>query len=127
MQVITLFCIYNYYWLLSLLIIQTTLFYYYYSMYIVDFKKENYLLCIYYCDRIEWKIKKFKEHWWSHFEKNYHIHIYTLSKVGLYLPRLVFTHGQLYVTVSRVKFKKELKILILNKDENISNSTTNVI
>jgi len=37
----------------------------------------------------------------------------SLSKVGLYLPRSVFTHGQLYVAVSRVKTKTTLKILIL--------------
>ena len=27
----------------------------------------------------------------------------SLSRVGLYLSLLVFTHGQLYVTISRVK------------------------
>ncbi|XP_068477169.1 uncharacterized protein [Phaseolus vulgaris] len=51
----------------------------------------------------------------------------TLNKVGLYLPRPVFTHGQLYVVVSRVKSKKGLKILILDDNENTNNSTTNVV
>jgi len=51
----------------------------------------------------------------------------TLNKVGLYLPRLMFTHGQLYVVVSRVKSKKGLKILILDDNGNTSNSTTNVV
>ena len=38
----------------------------------------------------------------------------TIEKLGLYLPTPVFTHGQLYVAVSRVKKKEDLKILILD-------------
>jgi len=30
-----------------------------------------------------------------------------LSKVGLYIPDPVFTHGQLYIVVSKVKTKKK--------------------
>jgi len=51
----------------------------------------------------------------------------TLSKVGLYLPRPIFTHGQLYVVVSRVKSEKYLKILILDEDGQQTTSTTNVV
>jgi len=51
----------------------------------------------------------------------------TLSKVGLYLPRPIFTHGQLYVAISRVTTKKGLKILILDEDGKVSNTTTNVV
>ncbi|XP_027932723.1 uncharacterized protein LOC114188325 [Vigna unguiculata] len=60
----------------------------------------------------------------------------TLSKVGLYLPCPVFTHGQLYVAISRVTTKQGLKILILDEDgkiiildedEKVSNTTTNVV
>jgi len=51
----------------------------------------------------------------------------TLKKVGLYLPRPVFTHGQLYVALSKVKSKKGLKILILDDNGNTTNLTTNVI
>jgi len=51
----------------------------------------------------------------------------TLNKVGLYLPRPVFTRGQLYVVVSRSKSKKGLKILILDDNGNTNNSTTNVV
>lgn len=51
----------------------------------------------------------------------------SLSQVGLFLPRPVFTHGQLYVALSRVKRKKGLKILICNKDMNIGNTTKNVV
>ena len=51
----------------------------------------------------------------------------SLSKVGLYLPRPVFTHGQLYVAPSRVKSKKGLKVVISDPDGNLSNTTTNVV
>jgi ATP-dependent exoDNAse (exonuclease V) alpha subunit len=51
----------------------------------------------------------------------------SLSKVGLYLPRPVFTHGQLYVAVSRVKSKKGLKVVVCDNEGNISKNTTNVV
>ncbi|XP_016206689.1 ATP-dependent DNA helicase PIF6-like [Arachis ipaensis] len=34
----------------------------------------------------------------------------TLSHIGLYLHKPVFTHGQLYVALSRVKSKRDLKL-----------------
>ncbi|GKA35145.1 ATP-dependent DNA helicase PIF1-like protein [Tanacetum coccineum] len=40
----------------------------------------------------------------------------TLSQVGLFLRRHVFSYGQLYVAVSRVKNKKGLKVLCSDKD-----------
>jgi len=51
----------------------------------------------------------------------------SLSKVGLYLTRPVFTHDQLYVAVSRVKTKTRLKVLILDEDENVLDNTKNVV
>jgi ATP-dependent DNA helicase PIF1 len=51
----------------------------------------------------------------------------SLSKVGLYLPRPVFTHGQFYVAVSRVTTKKGLRMLILDEDGKICTTTTNVV
>ncbi|GJR50471.1 ATP-dependent DNA helicase PIF1-like protein [Tanacetum coccineum] len=54
-------------------------------------------------------------------------HGQSLSKVGLYLTRPVFTHGQLYVAVSRVTSKKGLKVVVCDKDGNISKTTTNVV
>ena len=38
----------------------------------------------------------------------------TFDKVGLYLPQEVFTHGQLYVALSRTRSKEGLKIDLEN-------------
>ncbi|XP_028801295.1 ATP-dependent DNA helicase PIF1-like [Neltuma alba] len=51
----------------------------------------------------------------------------SLHSVGLFLPHPVFTHGQLYVAVSRVLRKSGLKILILDTDGKASNRTNNVV
>ncbi|XP_074288484.1 uncharacterized protein LOC141613640 [Silene latifolia] len=51
----------------------------------------------------------------------------SLAHVGLYLPRSVFTHGQLYVTISRVTSKKGLKVLICDNDKRVSNRPNNVV
>jgi ATP-dependent DNA helicase PIF1 len=51
----------------------------------------------------------------------------TLGHVGLYLPRPVFTHGQLYVAVSRVRTRDGLKILIVDERDNVKTSTVNVV
>ena len=51
----------------------------------------------------------------------------SLSRVGVYIPKPVFTHGQLYVAVSQVTSRKGLKLLILDKDNNVCKETTNVV
>ncbi|GJT77156.1 ATP-dependent DNA helicase PIF1-like protein [Tanacetum coccineum] len=48
----------------------------------------------------------------------------SLSKVGLYLPCPVFTHGQLYVALSRVKSKRGLKVVVCDEEGNVSKTTT---
>ena len=51
----------------------------------------------------------------------------TLSSVGVYLKKPVFTHGQLYVAVSRVNSKKGLKMLIEDDDGNCTDTTRNIV
>ncbi|KAJ9535557.1 hypothetical protein OSB04_un001309 [Centaurea solstitialis] len=51
----------------------------------------------------------------------------SLSRVGLYLSRPIFTHGQLYVAVSRVKSKERLKVVVCDANGETTNTTTNVV
>ncbi|XP_022883309.1 uncharacterized protein LOC111400092 [Olea europaea var. sylvestris] len=49
----------------------------------------------------------------------------TLDFVGLYLPELVFCHGQLYVALSRAKTSKSLKVLLKPSNaDNLHNACT---
>ena len=47
----------------------------------------------------------------------------SMSTVGLYLPSPIFSHGQLYVALSRVKMISVLKILIFEKDKRSTSKT----
>jgi len=51
----------------------------------------------------------------------------TLSRVGIYLKKPVFTHGQLYVAISRATSRCGLKILIENDDGSCGSQTRNVV
>lgn len=51
----------------------------------------------------------------------------TLDNVGIYLKEPIFTHGQLYVAVSRVTSKKGLTILIENEDGSCGSKTRNIV
>jgi ATP-dependent DNA helicase PIF1 len=50
----------------------------------------------------------------------------TLNTVGVYLPSPVFSHGQLYVTLSRVTSLKGLRVLIENSPLSFHDYTPNV-
>lgn len=50
----------------------------------------------------------------------------TLDLVGLFLPRPVFSHGQLYVALSRVTSAKGLNVLAIDDEGKNINKTRNV-
>ncbi|XP_076947495.1 uncharacterized protein LOC143619450 [Bidens hawaiensis] len=51
----------------------------------------------------------------------------SLSRVGLYLKDPVFSHGQLYVALSRVNSRDGIKLVIFDKESKLTNKTTNVV
>ncbi|KAM0010388.1 putative DNA helicase [Helianthus debilis subsp. tardiflorus] len=50
----------------------------------------------------------------------------SLDKIGIYLPQPVFTHGQLYVALSRATAPESLKILIVPDEDHNHNKTRNI-
>jgi hypothetical protein len=51
----------------------------------------------------------------------------SLNHVGIYLPQPVFSHGQLYVAMSRVTSRMGLKILLIDEDGEDIDTTSNVV
>ncbi|RZC57373.1 hypothetical protein C5167_004674 [Papaver somniferum] len=55
------------------------------------------------------------------------IQVQTLQQVGIYLPKPLFTHGQLYMAVSITTSKEGLKILIKKSDKQPLGFTQNIV
>jgi ATP-dependent DNA helicase PIF1 len=47
----------------------------------------------------------------------------SLKNVGIYLPNDVFSHGQLYVAISKVTSRNGLKILITDEEGKYTSNT----
>ena len=50
----------------------------------------------------------------------------TIPNVGVYLPAPVFSHGQLYVVMSRATLRTNIKILALPPDANAQEEAKNM-
>ena len=51
----------------------------------------------------------------------------SLKNVGVYLPSHVFSHGQLYIAISRVTSRDSLKILINDEDSQDTDVKSKVV
>jgi len=51
----------------------------------------------------------------------------SLKKVGIYLPSPMFSHGQLYVAISKATSRDGLKMLITDENGQDTNVTSNIV
>jgi ATP-dependent DNA helicase PIF1 len=51
----------------------------------------------------------------------------TLDKVGVYLPKPAFSHGQFYVAISRVTSRRGLRVLALDENGEPTTETRNIV
>jgi hypothetical protein len=61
-----------------------------------------------------------------YYERNFFL-IFVEYKLGVYLPKPTFSHGELYVFVSRVTSWKGLKVLPLDENRETTAETRNIV